>query len=240
MLAAAAPVIPDFGLDAHSCVQRNHTICWHWLSQNWDNVLWPALRQHIILTAIAIAIGFAISIVMAIVAHGWRPVEKPVTIFTSILYTIPSLALFQVLVGIRAFGLSRTSVEIALVGYTLLILFRNTLTGLRGVPEDVLEAARGMGLTRTQILRRVELPLAVPAIIAGLRIATVTIIGLATIAVAVINEGLGAPIVAAVNNEIFKTELYAAAALAVALAIACDLGWLGLQRLLTPWARRAR
>jgi osmoprotectant transport system permease protein len=240
MTFAPAVVIPNYGLNAHSCVQENHGICWSWLSQNWSGILWPALRQHIVLTAIAIGVGFVISMTMALLAHRYGKVEKPVSIFASVLYTIPSLALFEVLVGIRTFGLSRLSVEIALVGYTLLILFRNTLAGLRGVPDEVREAAQGMGLTRGQILRQVELPLAVPAIIAGLRIATVTIVSLATIAVAVINQGLGVPIVQAINNQLFKTELYAAALLAVGLAVTADLGFYGLQRLLTPWARRAR
>jgi osmoprotectant transport system permease protein len=238
--AASSVVIPNFGINPHACVTENHTICWGWIRSNWGSVLWPALRQHIVLTVIAVGIGFAIALTLALIAHHRGRVEAPVTIVTGIIYTIPSLALFEVLVGIHAFGLSRLSVEVALIGYTLLILFRNTLTGLRDVPDEVREAAQGMGLTRRQILWRVELPLAVPAIVAGLRIATVTIVSLATIAVAVINEGLGVPIVSAINNELFKTELYSAAVLAVALAITADLGLLGLQRLLTPWARRTR
>lgn len=240
MMLAAAPqvVIPDFGGSAHSCVRENSGICWSWISQNWGHVLWPALRQHVVLTVLAVGIGFAISMALALLAHRYGHVEKPITIVTGIIYTIPSLALFQLLVGIRAFGLSRTSVEIALVGYTLLILFRNTLTGLRGVPDEVIEAASGMGLTQRQILWRVELPLALPSIIAGLRIATVTIVSLATVAAFIINEGLGVPIFTAVDNGLFKTELYTAAALAMGLAVAADLGLLAVQRALTPWARR--
>ena len=239
-MIAAQVVIPDFGGNPHSCVRVNHTICWGWIRENWGAVLWPALRQHIVLTAIAVGIGFAIALALALIAHRHDRVEKPVSIVTGIIYTIPSLALFQVLVGIKAFGLSRTSVEIALVGYTLLILFRNTLLGLRGVPDEVVDAAQGMGLTRRQILWRVELPLALPAIIAGLRIATVTIVSLATIAAFVTNEGLGAPIFEALNNELFKTELYTAAAMAVVLAVLADLGLLAVQRMLTPWERRRR
>jgi len=242
MMLAAAPqvVIPNFGGNPHSCVRENHTICWGWLRDNWSGTLWPALRDHVELTLIAIGIGFAIALALALLAHRHDRVEHPVSIVTGIIYTIPSLALFQVLVGIRAFGLSRTSVEIALVGYTLLILFRNTLLGLRGVPSEVVEAARGMGLTRRQILWKVEMPLALPAIVAGLRIATVTIISLATIAAFIIDQGLGAPIRDALNNGLFKTELYAAAALAVALAILADLVLLALQHALTPWDRRDR
>jgi osmoprotectant transport system permease protein len=242
MMLAAAPavVIPDFGGSAHSCVRENSGICWGWIRENWASVLWPALRQHIVLTVIAVGVGFVIALGLALLAHRYTPVEQPVTIITGIIYTIPSLALFQILVGISWLGLSRLSVEIALVGYTLLILFRNTLTGLRGVPEEVREAAEGMGLTRGQVLWRVELPLALPAIVAGLRIATVTIVSLATIAAFFINEGLGAPIFAAIDNEFFKTELYTAAVMAVGLAILADLGLLAIQRTLTPWARRTR
>ena len=123
------------------------------------------------------------------------------------IYTIPSLALFQLLVPLT--GLTVTTVEVALVGYTLLILFRNTLAGLRSAPPEVLEAARGMGLTPTQTLWRVELPLALPAIIAGLRIAVVSTIALATVAAFVVSQGLGVPILGALRDD-FKTEIIAA------------------------------
>ena len=187
-------------------MRENKSFCWNWVQQNWGDTLFPALRQHVELTLIAVVIGFAIAFTLALVAHrrGW--VERPVTIVTGVLYTIPSLALFQLLVPIT--GLSRLTVEIALVSYTLLILFRNTLAGLRDVPVDVREAAQGMGLTGNQVLWRVELPLALPTIIAGLRIATVTVISLATVAAFVVDEGLGAPIFAAIQQNVFKTELY--------------------------------
>ncbi len=136
------------------------------------------------------------------------------------IYTIPSLALFQLLVPVT--GLTVTTVEIALVSYTMLILFRNTLAGLRSVPPEVLEAARGMGLTRNQTLWRVELPLAVPAIIAGLRIAVVSTIALATVAAFVVSKGLGGPILGALRLD-FRTEIIAAGALAVGLAIIADV-----------------
>jgi osmoprotectant transport system permease protein len=151
-----------------------------------------------------------------------------------VLYTIPSLALFQLLVPIT--GLTELTVEVALVSYTLLILFRNTLTGLREVPEDARDAARGMGLTARQMLWRVEVPLAVPAIIAGVRVATVTVISLATVAAFVVDEGLGAPIFAALQSS-FNTEFIAAGALAVLLALLADALLVGVQRLVTPWAR---
>jgi osmoprotectant transport system permease protein len=239
-LFAAGPVIPDFGGGAGgagSCVRDNHAFCWGWVRDNWSSVLWPALEQHVVLTLIALAFGFVIAISLAILAHRRRRLEMPVTVIAGILFTIPSLALFQLLVPVS--GLTRTTAEVALVSYTLLILFRNTLVGLRGVPEDVREAALGMGYTSRQLLWRVELPLALPAIIAGLRIAAVTVISLATVAVYVVNEGLGAPILVAIQSDIFKTEILAAGALAVALALVSDGVLVVVQRLLTPWARTA-
>jgi osmoprotectant transport system permease protein len=164
-----------------------------------------------------------------------------VATIAGILFTIPSLALFELLTPVSGLGLSVKTAEVALVSYTLLILFRNITTGLQEVPADVREAAEGMGMTSAQSLWRVQLPLALPAIIAGLRTATVTVIALATVAAVICNQGLGAPIFAAIQENVFKTELIAAGALAVALAIIADLLLVGLQRLLTPWARaRAR
>lgn len=239
LAASPAPVIPNFGGNpsSFSCERANHLFCPGWVSRNWGSVLWPALRQHIVLTLIAVVLGFVISTALALIAYrrGWF--ERPVLIVTSILYTIPSLALFELLVPVPGFGLSRTTAEVALVSYTLLILFRNTLTGLREVPPEVRDAARGMGMGPMRSLLRVELPLALPAIIAGLRIATVTVISLATVAALIDNEGLGAPILTAISDEVFKTELIAAGGMAVALALAADGLLVLLQRRLTPWAR---
>lgn len=230
------PVIPDFG-EASSCVSENRFFCTDWVRDNWGPVLQPRLIEHIELTLIAVGIGFVIALAAAIAAHRLRHVERPVAIFSAIIYTIPSLALFQLLVPFT--GLTITTVEIALVGYTLLILFRNMLAGLRSVPPEVLEAARGMGLTSNQTLWRVELPLAVPAIIAGLRIAVVSTIALATVAAFVVSKGLGGPILGALRLD-FSTEIIAAGALAVALAIVADVFLVLVQRLVTPWAATRR
>lgn len=236
--AGGGPVIPTFGSPhTFACERANHLFCWGWFSQNWGSTLWPALRQHVVLVLIAVVIGFAISMALALLAHRYRRLEQPVIGFTSFLYTIPALALFELLVGVPGLGLSRTTAEVALVSYTLLILFRNILTGLRSVPAEVLDSARGMGMNRRQLLWRVELPLALPAIIAGLRIATVSTVALATLAAYIDNEGLGAPIVSAINDNFFKTELIAAGGLAVLLAIGADALLVGAQRLLTPWSR---
>ena len=234
VFAQSGPVIPDFG-GGGSCVRENRTFCWGWFQDHWGDTFQPALLQHIKLTLIAVAIGFALAMAAALVAHrrGWF--ETPFTLVSGILYTIPSLALFQLLVPFT--GLSVTTAEIALVSYTLLILFRNILTGLRGVPPDVSESARGMGLSSRQILWRVELPLALPAIVAGLRVAVVTVISLATVAAFVVDEGLGAPIFQSISSP-FNTAFIAAGALAVLLALTADALLVAAQRVLTPWAAR--
>jgi len=205
------------------------------VEENWGSVLQPALVQHVKLTVIAVAIGFAIAFAAALLTHRYRRFEGPFASFSAIVYTIPSIALFQLLVPFT--GLGVLTVEVALVGYTLLILFRNILAGLRSSPSEVLEAARGMGLTRRQTLTRVELPLALPAIVAGLRIATVSTIALATIAAVVIPEGLGRPIFVALRDY-FKTEIIAAAVLAIVLALVADALLVLAERALTPWAAR--
>ena len=237
-MKSAGPVVPTFGSPhQYACERANHLFCWGWLRQNWGSTLWPALRQHVVLVLIAVGVGFAISMALALLAHRCRRAEQPIIAFTSFLYTIPALALFELLVGVPFLGLSVPTAEVALVAYTLLILFRNILTGLRGVPAEVRDAARGMGMSQRQLLLRVELPLALPAIIAGLRIATVSTVALATIAALVVNEGLGVPILSAISDGVFKTELIAAGVLAVLLAIVTDALLVGVQRLLTPWAR---
>jgi osmoprotectant transport system permease protein len=230
------PVIPDFG-EASACVSENRTFCAGWVRDNWEPVLRPALVEHVELTLIAVALGFAIALAAALLAHRFRHFERPFATFSAVVYTIPSLALFQLLVPVT--GLTVTTVEIALVGYTLLILFRNILAGLRAAPPEVLEAARGMGLTETQTLWRVELPLALPAIVAGLRVAVVSTIALATVAAFVVSEGLGVPILGALREN-FRTEILAAGALAVGLAILADALLVLAQRAVTPWATARR
>jgi len=233
--ALADTVIPNFG-NGSKCVTGDHVFCWDWVRQHWGDTLGPALVQHIELTAIAVGIGFALAFVLALLAHRLRVVEQPIGVFAALLYTIPSLALFQLLIPFT--GLTTTTVEVALVAYTLVILFPNIVAGLRSAPPDVLEAAIGMGLTQRQLLWRVELPLAVPAIIGGLRIAVVSTVSIATIAAFLLPKGLGYPIFVALREPTpFKTEIYAAGALAVGLAIACDLTLVALRRVLVPWSR---
>jgi osmoprotectant transport system permease protein len=233
---AAGPVIPTFGKGS-SCVTGDRTFCWDWVQGHWGDTLGPALWQHVELTAIAVVIGFAIAFPLALLAHRFRRLEQPFGIVSALLYTVPSLALFQLLVPFT--GLTVTTVEIALVAYTLVILFPNIVQGLHSAPDEVLEAARGMGLTRRQVLTRVELPLAVPAIVGGLRIAVVSTVAIATIAAFLLPKGLGYPIFLALKEPTpFKTEIYSAGALAVALAIGCDGLLVGLRRVLVPWASK--
>jgi osmoprotectant transport system permease protein len=235
ILAATGPVIPNYAAQSSSCEVHNKFFCFGWVKRNWGPVLWPALREHVVLALVAVAIGFVIAMALALAAHRYGALERPTVIVTTILYTIPGLALFELLAA--PVGLNVFSAEIALVSYTLLILFRNILAGLRAVPAEVLDAAEGTGMSRRQALLRVELPLAVPAIIAGLRIAVVTIIALATIVYVIYDRGLGVPIHTALGEGPFKTELIAAGGLAIALALLADGLLVLAQRMLTPWAR---
>jgi len=236
LVAQSGPVIPDFG-EGSDCVVDNRLFCPDWVRDNWSDVLQPALVEHVQLTIIAVAIGLVLSLAAALLTHRFRLLERPFGTFSAVVYTIPSLALFQLLVPVT--GLTVTTVEVALVGYTLLILYRNIVEGLRSVPPEVLEAARGMGLTRRQTLWRIELPLAVPATMAGLRVAVVSTIALATVAALVVPKGLGYPIFLALR-EAFNTEIIAAGALAVALALVADALLVLAERALTPWSSARR
>jgi osmoprotectant transport system permease protein len=231
---AAGPVIPNFG-QGTSCEINNGWFCTEWVRAHWGDTLQPALFQHIELAAIAVGIGFAIAFALALAGFRWRLLDPPIGIFSDFLYTVPSLALFQILVPFT--GITLLTVEIALVSYTLLILYRNMIVGLRAVPAEIVEVARGSGFTRRQTFVRVELPLALPAILTGLRVATVSTISIATIAPFVIAKGLGQPIYAALSEDIFKTEIFTAGGMVIALALIADGLLVLLQRALTPWVR---
>lgn len=236
---AGGPVIPKSLTQVDQCVKNNETFCWGWFKDHWSTTFWPALLQHIGMTVVAIVIGFVIAFSLAVLAHFRHFMIKPVTFLGSLLYTIPSLAAFEVLVPIT--GINYFTVELALVAYSLLILFTNTLAGLQGVSPEIIDAAKGSGLTRAQILTKVELPLALPTIAAGVRIATVTIISLATIAAfSLIPKGLGQPIQDAIGRNFFNTEFIAAGVLCIALALFADAGLAVAQRLMTPWASAHR
>ena len=213
-------------------------IRWNWVL---DHLHGPAdpnvldkFLQHLELTVLAVVIGFAISLPIAVLAYRHKRLYAPVTFVAGLLYTIPSLALFVLLIPLT--HLTTTTVEIALVSYTLLILIRNTVAGLNGVPEDVKEAARGMGHSDRQILWKVELPIAIPAIIAGVRVATVTSIGLVTVSALIGFGGLGQFILLGLQ-QFFSTPTIVGATLSVVLALVADGLLLGAEKALTPWAR---
>src|SRR6202048_5288132 len=211
-------------------------INWDWLGTHIPLVL-AALQQHVLLTGIAVSAGLVIALPLGIVAHRWPVMRNPVLTVTGILYTIPSLALFAFLVPYT--GLSFLTAEIGLTSYTLLILARNVVVGLESVPPDILDPADGMGYRPFARLLQVELPLALPAIMAGIRVATVTTIGLITITALIGIGGLGQLINKGLI-ESFHTPLVVATVLCVALALAADLTLAGVQRLAVPWSRGVR
>lgn len=213
-----------------SCVADNG-FCPGWIWDNLDRYAHP-FWEHVYLTLGAVTIGFAIAFTLAVAAYRRRWLIAPVANFTGILYTVPSLAAFFLLLPLT--GRGKTTALIVLAAYTLLIIFRNVLTGLDNVPEETRDAARGMGLTQRQLLWRVELPLALPEIVAGLRIATTTTVGLATLAFFAGAGGLGGEIFADIN---FRSNVVVAGGLCVLLAATLDLLLLGIQRLATPWSR---
>ena len=234
-MTAAGPVIPNFG-HGSACVTGDHIFCWDWVRQHWGDTLEPHLIQHIELTLIAVSIGFAIALALALITHRVGSLDQPVAIAAGLIYTIPSLVAFQLLIAYS--GLSTTTVVIPLVGYSLVILYPNIVAGLRSAPPEVLEAARGMGLTQRQVLTRVELPLALPAIFGGLRIAVVSTVAIGTVAALVGDRGLGYPIFLAMGLPTpFRTEIYAAGVLVVALALSLDLILVAARRSLLRWTR---
>lgn len=209
---------------------------WDWVDDHYDDI-WQRTLEHLRLAGLALVIGFAISLVLALVALRFRRTYAPITWVTGILYTIPSLALFAFLVPIT--GLGTLTAEIGLVGYTLLILVRNIVAGVDGVPASVKEAADGMGYTSWRRVGAVDLRLATPTIIAGLRIAAVTTVGLVTITALVGAGGYGVLIDDGLSRR-FNTPIVVGATLSIAMAVAFDLTLLGTEQALTPWARRSR
>lgn len=211
----------------------NEFFRWEWAFDHLDDIKVQGI-EHLQLTFFAVGIGLLISFPLAVLAYRHKRFYVPLTVVTGILYTIPSLALFAILTPFT--GLSFTTAEIGLVSYTLLILIRNIFAGLTGVPDDVREAATGMGYSSNQLLWRVELPLALPVIIAGIRIATVTTIGLVTVTALIGQGGFGYFILLGLSR-FFSTATVLGAALSVILAITMDRLLIFIERRLTPWAR---
>lgn len=220
-----------------SCYSRlvNDWVCPAYLS-DYRSELIDATRQHLLITLASVALGMAIALPLALVARRYQPLESAVVAIATGLYTIPSLALFPLIVPFT--GLTAKTVVLGLALYSLTILVRNTLLGLRSVPAEVLESAAGMGFSRTGMLLRVELPLALPVIMAGVRIATVSTVALTTVGAIVSYGGLGNMLQDGVTSN-FKAEILAASVLCVLLAVVLDLVLVVAQRLLTPWTRGA-
>jgi osmoprotectant transport system permease protein len=208
---------------------------WPWVSDHLD-LIWEDLRAHVELTVLTVLLGLLISVPLGILAFRYRRLYPAILGVTGALFTIPSLALFMLLIPWT--GLSRTTALVPLVTYTLLILVRNVYTGLAGVPEDVREAATGVGLSDRSRLLRIELPLAIPAIVAGIRIATVTTIGLVTVTSVIGQKNLGELMFTNGFQRSFRTPVTVAIILVVVMAVTFDLLLLLSQRLLTPWSSK--
>ena len=209
---------------------------WSWVVRNTDRI-WDATLEHLYLTGMAVGIGLVLSLLLAVLALRNRRLYAPIIAAGGLLFTLPSLAAFALLAPFT--GLSATTAIIALTSYTILILVRNIVTGIDGVPDEVVEAARGMGYRRTRLFLEIELPLALPVIVAGVRIAAVTVIGLVTVTALLGLGGLGQFILSGFRVlPPFPTQIIVGTGLSVVLAIVFDLGLLGVERALTPWARR--
>jgi osmoprotectant transport system permease protein len=213
------------------CQATEKLFCWDWARENIDRYGTPTV-QHLELVVFSVAIGFAVAFALALLAHRHRWLQSALLAGTGVLYTIPSIAFFFLLLPIT--GRGRDTAIIALSAYTLQIIYRNTIVGLANVPASVKEAARGMGLTERQILWKVELPLATPEIAAGLQIATVSTVAIATLAVFAGGGGLGTLIK---SDLTFKTNLILAGGIAFLMAIALGLVIFAIKRRLTPWQR---
>jgi osmoprotectant transport system permease protein len=238
LLAAVGEVGKGFVQERSSatlpCQARpSHLFCWDWAREHIDRYGTPTLQQ-LELVAISVVLGFAVAFTLALLAHRRRWLRPPLLAGTGILYAIPSIAFFLLLLPVT--GRSRETAIIALGAYTLQIIYRNVTVGLDGVPESAKDSARGLGMTDRQILWKVELPLATPEIIGGLRIATVSTIAIATLAVFAGAGGLGTQILTEANLH-FPTTILIAGAIVVAMAFFFDAILLTIQYFATPWRR---
>jgi len=214
----------------------NPIIRWEYLVDEWDRIE-TALVQHIQLVVLGVGLGLVVASVLAATALRFRWTTAPITTFTAFLYTIPSVALFGLLVPYT--GVSTTTAVIPLVGYTLLVLVSSILAGFRSVPASVRDAAEGMGLSPARRMLTVELPLALPFIVTGIRVATVTTVGLVTVAAIIGEGGLGRLILDGLRRT-FLTPMTVGASLSIMLALILDLALWSVGRALTPWTRHGR
>jgi osmoprotectant transport system permease protein len=237
LIAAAGDVGGDFfrerSSDTLPCQSRpDEVFCLDWARDNIDRFGTPTV-QHLEMVGLSLLLGLVAAFALALLAHRVRWLQPPLLAATGVLYTIPSIAFFFLLLPIT--GLGRDTAVIVLAAYTVQIIYRNTMVGLANVPAAAKDAALGMGFTRRQVLWRVELPLAIPEIIAGLRVASVSTIAIATLAVFISAGGLGNEMYGA--NLTFPTSILIAAAIVMSMAFAFDMVLLLAQRLTTPWRR---
>lgn len=232
-LATLAPLLGQVEIRDRSedsgCVAENGTFCFDWAVDNFDRYVSPTL-EHLVLVGVSVLAGFLIAFGLALLSHRRRWLIPPFIAGTGILYTVPSIAFFILLLPITGRG-TLTGI-VALTAYALQIIYRNMVAGLNNVPPEAKDAGRGMGMTANQLFWRIELPLSIPEIVAGLRIATVSTVAIATLAFLAGAGGLGTEIY---NQIDFKTNVLIAGGLCVAMAIVFDLLLLLLQRLATPW-----
>jgi osmoprotectant transport system permease protein len=214
----------------------NSFIWWDWVGRHTDEI-WAATLEHLRLTVIAVVVGFGVSLVLALISLRVRPLYTPLAGAAGLLYTIPSLALFALLLPITGFG--TLTAEIGLVTYTVAIFLRNIVEGVDAVPAAVVDAADGMGYGAARRFASVELPLALPAIIAALRIATVTTVGLVTVTGLIGQGGYGSFIDSGLSRD-FSTEIVVGGGLSVVMAIALDVLLVGAERVAAPWQRTSR
>jgi osmoprotectant transport system permease protein len=229
-----APGLPETFCHKHEvtgCVGGNGLFCFDWAVDNFDRYVDPFFRQ-LEIAVISVAIGFAIALGLAVVSHRRRFLIPPLIGFTGVLYTVPSIAFFFLLLPIT--GLGFWTAVIPLSAYTLQIIYRNAVAGLANVPPDAKDAGRGMGMSDGELLFKVELPLATPEIIAGLRIAIVSTVAIATLAFLAGAGGLGQPLYEQLD---FKTNIIIVGVLAIGMALVLDLIVLLVQRFITPWRR---
>lgn len=218
---------------SEDCLARNAWVCWDYVTTRSGDIA-EATVEHVYITVVSVVIGVAVAVPLALLARRYARLSTPIQAGTTALYTIPSLALFSLLVPLT--GLSVVTVIVGLVMYTLTILVRAILAGLESVPPDVRESATGMGYGPRRLLLSVEVPLALPTVFAGLRVATVSTVALTTVGSIIGYGGLGNLIFSGLRS-LFKAEVLTASLLCVALAVAFDLAILGVQRLATPWQR---
>jgi osmoprotectant transport system permease protein len=218
---------------ADGCLVRNEWVCGEYLSSRRGEI-WDALVQHTLITVVSVLLGLAVAVPVALLARRWRWLEQLVLGASTVIYTVPSLALFSLLLPFT--GLSATTVVVGLVLYSLTILVRAIVGGLAAVPDAVIDAARGMGYGERRLLWQVRVPLALPSVMAGVRVAAVSTVALTTVGAVVGHGGLGDLIYQGLRT-LFKPQVLTGSVLCVALAVLVDLVLLAAQRVATPWRR---